>query len=170
MVGMTFSNQWTHSDRARTVLLTDGADAPWTLVRVRVWDRVLGSLHSLSLDAQLAAGESPATHRLRAVRAAMLVRPALRHQLARGYQDLLVRRHSAVPPRTSEVRAAHDEIEQLTAALRAEEPVDPRGVALAALLLTDAAGPLYSPGHPSSVRDEIRSALQLLQPSWAPNS
>jgi hypothetical protein len=155
--------------RAQTVLLTGRGDVAWRLVRVRPWDRVRAHLVSLSLDAQLAAGAPTDTDRLRAVRAAMLVAPAKRRQLARGWQSVVQSgpwepsvRRSAVEVRRSQVLTALDEIHELIAALGAEGPVAARGVAVAELLLTDGTGPLYNANSPRNVRDEIRDALHHL--------
>lgn len=170
--GMAFSDGGQREHRARTVLLAGRGDVPWRLVRIRAWDRVRAHLGSFSLDAQLAAGEPTTTHRLRAVRAAMLVAPAKRRQLALGWADVVrpdpstpSMRPSVVEVRRSQVLAALDEIHELIAALRTTRPVAARGVAVANLLLTDGTGPLYHAGSPRNVRDETRDALHHLHPS-----
>ena len=128
------------------MLLADTEDASWALVPIRARDRAAAHVRSLTLDAELAAGEPVTADRLRAVRAAMLVAPALRHQLARGWEDVLTHpSRGIIPVLRSEVLAARDEIHELAAALRMAGPVAPRGVAIANLLLTDGTGPLYSP-------------------------
>lgn len=169
---MSFSDGGRREHRARTVLLAGRGDVPWRLVRIRVWDRVLAHLSSLSLDAQLAAGEPTATHRLRAVRAAMLATPAKRRQLALGWEAVVrpdpstpFMRPSVVEVRRSQVLAALDEIHELVTALRTTRPVAARGVAVANLLLTDGTGPLYNAASPRNVRDEVRDALHHLNPS-----
>jgi hypothetical protein len=153
--------------RTRTVLLNQPGDGPWTLVPISVGDRVRAHLRSLTLDAELAAGEPVSTDRLRAVRAAMLVAPALRRQLARGWLGLLPGRREIIPVLRSEVLAARDDIAELAAALRSPGPVGPRGVALANLLLTDGTGPLYVPREGVSLRDQVRIAIDRLQPIQA---
>lgn len=168
--GMAFSDSGTQQQqRARTVLLAGPGDVSWNLVPIRFWDRVRAHLGSPSLDAQLAAGEPTDTDRLRAVRAVMLVAPAKRRQLARGWQGVLRPglsapsvRQSVVEARRSEVLAALDEIHELIGELAAERPVAARGVAVANLLLTDGTGPLYNAASPGHVRDEIRDALHHL--------
>lgn len=175
---MAFPGGATREERSGTVLL-GGGDQPWTLVRVSLWDRVRAHLRSLPLDRQLAAGEPTSADRARAVRAAMLVAPAKRRQLAVGWQDILDRelagrgagpviasgRQSAIPVRRSQVLAAADEIRALVAALRAGRYVPPRGVAIAHLLLTDGAGPLYNPANRLDLAQEIRTALRHLDPA-----
>ena len=169
---MWFFDRRNPEHRTRTVLLTGERNRPWRLVHIGVWDRVCAHLDSSALDAQLAAGEPTTTDRLRAVRAAMLVAPAKRRQLARGWQGVVrsvgsvpSARRSVVQVRQSQVLAARDEITELIAALQAERPVAARGVAVANLLLTDGTGPLYNPASPRHVRDEIGYALQHLDPS-----
>jgi hypothetical protein len=150
--------------RMRTVLL-DQPDAPWALVPIRIGDRVRAHVRSLTLDAELAAGDPVSTDRLRAVRAAMLVAPALRQQLARGWQAVLTHPdRGIIPVRWSEVRAAQDDIRELAAALQTAGPVPPRGVAIANLLLTDGTGPLYVPRDGVNLRDQVRVAIHHLQP------
>lgn len=162
--GMALPDSWNRTQRAQTVLLAAIEDAPWTLVPIRVRDRAFAHLRSLTLDAELAAGESATTDRLRAVRAAMLVAPALRRQLARGWRGVLSPSRGIVPVRRSEVVAAQDEIHELAAALRYAGPVAPRGVAIANLLLTDGTGPLYTPREGVNLRDQIRIAIHHLHP------
>ena len=169
---MSFSDFGQRGHPARTVLLAERGDVPWNLVRIRVSDRVRAHLSSGTLDAQLAAGEPTTTDRLRAVRAAMLVEPAKRRQLALGWQSVLrsgpstpFARRSVVEVRRSQVLAALDEISELIAVLGVERPVAARGVAVANLLLTDGTGPLYNAASPRNVRDEIRDALHHLRPS-----
>jgi hypothetical protein len=158
--------------RARTVLLAGRRDKSWELLPIRLLDRVRAHLDSIALDQQLAAGEPTTTDRARAVRAAMLVAPAKRGQLATGWQSVLrptrpapSGRLSVVSTRPEQLRAARTEIEELVVALRAEWPVAPRGVALANLLLTDGTGPLYNAADPRNVRDEVREALRHLNSS-----
>jgi hypothetical protein len=156
--------------RARTALWSPDAGHPWVLVQIRPWDRLRAAWQALRLDAELAAGEPAATSRLRAVRASMLVAPRLRHDLAVGWRRCL---HSdppsrlALPVQRACVLAAAPEIDNLADALQAPRPVAARGVARAALLLTDATGPLYNVHSRLDLTDELRLALHHLQPSGA---
>lgn len=163
--GMALLDRWNRWHRTRTVLVAGAEDAPWTLVPIRARDRAGAHLRSLTLDAELAAGEPVSTDRQRAVRAAMLVAPELRRQLANGWQDVLLHpSRGIIPVLRSEVRAARDEIQELAAALRSAGPVAPRGVAIANLLLTDGTGPLYTPREGQHLREQIRSAIHHLDP------
>jgi hypothetical protein len=162
---MTLPDSWTRTHRSRTVLLADTEDASWALVPIRARDRAAAHVRSLTLDAELAAGEPVTADRLRAVRAAMLVAPAFRHQLARGWQDVLTHpSRGIIPVLRSEVLAAHAEIRELATALRTAGPVAPRGVAIANLLLTDGTGPLYTPRKGVDLREQVRDAIQHLHP------
>ncbi len=164
---MTLLNVRIRPERSRTVLVAGAGETSWTLAPIRVWDRVRARLSSISLDAQLAAGEPVDTDRLRAVRAAMLVAPAMRGQLATGWQGVLQPSRAIIPVRRSEVLAAQDEIHELAAALRYAGPVAPRGVAIANLLLTDGTGPLYVPRDGVHLRDQIQIAVHHLDPMRA---
>lgn len=161
--GMALPDSWNRRQRTRTVLLAGPADAAWTLVQIRMRDRAQAHLRSLTLDAELAAGAPVSTDRLRAVRAAMLIAPRLRRQLADGWQLVMQPRREIVSVRRSEVLAAQDEILELAAALRSAGPVAPRGVAIANLLLTDGTGPLYAPRPGVDLRDQLRIAIRHLR-------
>jgi hypothetical protein len=157
--------------RGRTVLVA-GPDR-WVLVPTRVRDRLLAGWRALDLDAQLAAGEPETANRLRAVRAGMLVEPLRRRQLAASWADLLA---ASVHPTTSQiwmgvpvqrariVAAAHD-IERLADALREAGPVPARGVAIATLLLTNGASPVYARSSRVDLRAALRTAADCLDPS-----
>jgi hypothetical protein len=163
--GMDLLHGWTRTPRPGTVLLARPDDLGWTLAPIRVRDRVGAHLRSLTLDAELAAGRPVAADRLRAVRAAMLVDPALRHQLAEGWLGVLGPDRGIIPVRRPAVLAARDEISELVVALRCAGPVAPRGVALANLLLTDGTGPLYALREGPDLRDQLRIAIQQLSPT-----
>jgi hypothetical protein len=60
------------------------------------------------------------------------------------------------------VIAAEGDIRQLIAALRAAQPVSARGVAIAELLLTDGAGPLYLRSNEVGLAVGVRDALRYL--------
>ena len=154
--------------RGRTVLVVgDGGELE--LVEVGAADRALAHVFARELDRQLAAGRPVSRHRLRAVRAGMLVAPPERRWLAACWTDLLVdpaRPHA--PVRWTEVAAARRDIVDLADALRAAQPVSARGVAIARLLLTDGTGPLYNARHPDDVGAVVRDALVYLDPLSTP--
>jgi hypothetical protein len=105
-------------------------------------------------------------NRALALRAEQLGRARARGRIAGGVDRLLDRPEpqprwtSAVPIDLDAVEIARPELIQLTLTLRSSEPVDPRGVALAARLLSDATSPVYlAPGGACERDDE---ALQRL--------
>src|SRR4051812_17395270 len=117
--------------------------------RLRLRDRAAARLFAFRLDFELAEGiaadRTPA-HRLRAHR---LRCPAVRAALARSLHAVVRdarggrRRMSAAQPRRPQVLGAEAELRLLAQRLVAPCPVDPRGVAEAAVLLADGGGPLY---------------------------
>ncbi|HWM59383.1 MAG TPA: hypothetical protein VNO83_16260 [Pseudonocardia sp.] len=69
------------------------------------------------------------------------------------------------PVRWSAVTAAAPEIRRLVTALRTEQPVPARGVALAHVLLTDGTGPLFHHQPDRDLAAAVRDAVQCLDPS-----
>ena len=150
------------------VIVVD-AQQGWALVRPGLLDRLLVRWRAPSLDAQLAAGDSPEGRRGRAVRASLLVDPAARFELASCWQAVLDRVSAAsrwtdprMPLMRSRVAAATAEIRQLIGALRASAPVSARGVAMARRLLTDGTGPLYNAQSTLDLGVTLRAAVRHL--------
>jgi hypothetical protein len=117
---------------------------------VRPWHRGLIKLRGRGLDRRIAAGESPDGDRLVAARARELLDRRYRVELASLWQDTVlacdaIRPTSlhSVPVSRQQMRAAEREIGQLVETLHAKRPVSARGVAMASLLMTDAAGPVF---------------------------
>jgi hypothetical protein len=154
------------------ILATDQPDGGSLVVfRPKLWHRLLARVHALTLDQELAAGLPADGGRARAVRAAMLVSPSEREDLARNWERLLQRVDRArqgADPRVPLARArivdAEDDIRQLVAALRAGLPVPARGVAMANLLLIDGTGPVYSVGRRRDLRTAVQEATENLNP------
>ena len=88
----------------------------------------------------------------------------LRHQLARGYalalDDALhgpPALSARVPVELEQVRVAAPEIERLVALLDDEtHPLPPDSVLEARALLTDGAGPMFTPAEPGTLRRRVR--------------
>jgi len=106
------------------------------------------------------------------MRADLLVSPAMRADLAGCWQNVLDRaeespgvRGPRVPVVRPRVLAARADIRDLIVALRTAGPVPARGVALADLLISDSAGPLYSGRSPLDLRASIQTAVRGLDPS-----
>ncbi|HZC73885.1 MAG TPA: hypothetical protein VE442_24570 [Jatrophihabitans sp.] len=116
------------------VLVDTSPPTGWALLPQRRRDRWLAHLRHRSLDARLAAGESPESARLLAVRTAHLVGRASRRRIATRWDALAItaRRH----------RLQHelaDHIQQVADLLRTDQPVGVHGVALATTTLALAA-------------------------------
>jgi hypothetical protein len=166
---MAGRQSWGRRYRGRTVLVA-GPDR-WELVQSRIQDRLLAHWRALDLDEQLAAGRSPGTDRLRAVRAGMLIAPAQRRRLAASWADLRTastgparRRPVGVPLQRARINAARDDIQRLVDALRAPGPASARGVALANLLLTDGTSPVYQRNSPVDLSAALQAAVRHLNP------
>jgi hypothetical protein len=166
---MAGTQSWGRRYCGRTVLVA-GPDR-WELVQSRIQDRLLAHWRALDLDEQLAAGRSPGTDRLRAVRAGMLIAPAQRRRLAASWADLRTastgparRRPVGVPLQRARINAARDDIQRLVDALRAPGPASARGVALANLLLTDGTSPVYQRHSPVDLPAALRAAVRHLDP------
>jgi hypothetical protein len=136
--------------------------------RVRAADRLAARWHALDLDRRLAAGVPPEAAAALTLRAGILLRPRERKRMAGGLRKLIgfARRPPAVPAGVvvarAEVAEAARRLEALAARLEGAEPVDVRGVALARLLITDGAGPLYVPGRPGALSAAVEEALDAL--------
>ena len=141
--------------------------APAFLRRVRV--RLTASL----LDARLAAGKSPWSDADLACRSAQLVAKRTRRGLAEGLERLWSESckrpgvSAAIGADPRAVRLARPVLEQLACALRGRPSVDPRGVALTRLMLTDACSALYLPAYPEELHEIVRVALVALGPGAA---
>ncbi|MDA0164466.1 hypothetical protein OM076_29620 [Solirubrobacter ginsenosidimutans] len=125
-----------------------GVDArrPRPALRLRV------ALRRMRLDRELAAGANPGNSELLALRAAQLVEPRIRRQLARGLRRAVAsgsqRRGAGVPVCRAAVLEAGPALLALADDLVEIRDPEPRGVALALQLLTDGGGPLYRPWTP----------------------
>jgi hypothetical protein len=121
------------------------------------------------VDEALAAGVDPAAGPLIACRADYLVSPAARRRLADALRNVVERAALprpptiAVPLACASVRANSGLLLALAARLDSDDPVEPRGAALARQLLTDGASPLYEPASPLRLEDEVEATLIALR-------
>jgi hypothetical protein len=159
------------------VLVAASGGQRWELVPVRLQDRLLARWRDQTLDGRLADGEHAEHDRLSAVRAHTLTTPRERDKLAAGWETVLRRATRPRPPldrrvplRRSAVLAAEDDIHRMVDLLRAPTPVSARGVAIAHLLLTDGAGPLYNGRGTAGVGATVRDAIRYLDPLTDPMS
>jgi hypothetical protein len=122
------------------------------------------------LDVRLARGEAPSGDDALDCRSAQLVSKRSRRQLARG----LERAWSAQPEHAvfsaavwvnwRAVEIGRPALQQLAAALRSRESIQPRGAAIAHVLLTDGCSPLYRPTYREQLYEVAREALLALRP------
>lgn len=134
------------------------------------WMQLAARLFATSLDAKLAAGESPLASHLLAIRAQQLATPSYRDTIAQAWRALLsdARRprslfDPAVPLVRESILAAQSEVRAVTEALAA--PIAAvRGIALAVVTLRDGAGPLFNPSSPVGVRQRCNDLLVQLDP------
>jgi hypothetical protein len=121
------------------------------------------------LDRQLAAGADPRSSLELTCRAAMLTRRRTVHSLAAGVEQVVEsaehpppRLSAEIPVQAGEVLAARSELLRLAAVLETANRPGVRGLAETAMLLTDGAGPVFTPHLPGTLRDAaIRAAADV---------
>ena len=126
-----------------------------------VWAR----LAAPRLDARLAAGEQPLNDDVLACRSRRLVSRRWRRRLASGLDrslsptpgDALLSAAVAVDKHAVDV--ARPALQQLASALRSRAGVEPRGVAMTQVLLTEPCSPLYRPAYREELYELARAAL-----------
>lgn len=146
-----------------------GSFAPQPLVwpavvlrRVRAW------FAAPRLDVRLAGGEDPSTESALAWRSAQLASRRSRCRLAAGLERLWSRPperaalSAAIPSDWLAVEIARPALEQLANALRSRESVQPQGIALTQVLMTDPGSALYRPDYPDELYEVARAALLAL--------
>jgi hypothetical protein len=147
-----------HQDRAFSIPASAPADPRWVRVLVR--------MKATSLDRRLAAGQAVASDRLLSAHAALIVGPRRRQELADDWAQLLATARRPITPwgprfavRATAILAAECEVRELVAMIREPGRVNPRGIALARLLLSDGDGPLYNPrGSAADLVPALREA------------
>jgi hypothetical protein len=99
-----------------------------------------------------------------------LVSPQFRFALASNWQRLLEgardRPHAlaTVPTRRAEIEALESEMGQVISSLTVPGPVPARGVALASVLISDGAGPLYRGSGLRSLARALQMTVEHLDP------
>jgi len=137
------------------------------LSEVRIRDRIAARLRSHELDLSLASGAAPESSLGLAVRAQALARPHVRRYLARSLERILT--EATRPPglrptpmsqgRRRAVGEAAADLTALITRLRSTGPVNARGVAQVAVLLSDGGGPLYTGVTEPDLHAAIEQAL-----------
>ena len=132
--------------------------------------RILTRVRRDALDWRLAHGDDPSADAVLELRAEQLGSRAERTRLANGLEEALgdARRAEPVSIRSrasqrAQVRATADDLLALILRLRDPEPVEVRGVAMAAQLLRDADSPLRRDGA-QDPREAILAARIALDP------
>ncbi|MCW2525879.1 MAG: hypothetical protein JWM76_739 [Pseudonocardiales bacterium] len=138
-------------------------------VTTRWRDRVHARLYADRIDRDLAAGSSPDAGVPAALRARRLTDTRYRYSLAAGLERVVSEALTPsagsiarLPMDRARVLNSLDELRELHAALIADGPVAPRGVALTKLFLTAGSGPLRGRGDGADVRRAVRRATDAL--------
>jgi hypothetical protein len=139
------------------------------------WVRLAARLLAPSLDGKLAQGIDPLTSEILSARVQQLVALSMRRSLATGYLDLVTAArapHSplspAVPVVRSRVIAAETLIREIAQALIGPLP-RVRGIAMAAALLSDGAGPIFSLASDTDLSTALQEVLVQLDPLASTN-
>ncbi len=137
----------------------------------RSWDRLLARALAATLDRQLAAGCPPRSSQLLAIRARGIVSQAARRELAQCWASVLDRASrppvpgsARAPLDRSAVLAARDDLRAMISVLTGGLPIDARGAAMAASLLSDGTGPVYNPRSPVDLGAVVRAATRQMDP------
>lgn len=145
--------------------------ACWRRVRLSVFVR----WGAAWLDRELASGVGPHTSEALAIRARRITGRRSRANVARGLVQALFTAEDAAPGFSAAERAHHREVlaartvmAAIDRRLCAPEAVGPRGMAMLHVLLTKGTGPLYRPGGPGALGDQLRAAAAALEPEHRP--
>jgi hypothetical protein len=121
------------------------------------------------LDQQLAAGADPRTDPSLKLRAAQLCRMRVRRAIARRLGEMIDAARSGSdgpmsigPVAGAQILAEADALRDLAVRLVGVRPVNPMGVALAKVLVSDAHSPLRVGGEPGMLRAAARLATAAL--------
>jgi hypothetical protein len=128
-----------------------------------VQNRLRVQLHRTRLDRQLAEGVGSDSTEDRALRARQLARRRTRRRLARSLRarvndaerPIAPHLSAAVPLSCKAVLSSREGLLGLAERLDSPDPLNPCGVARVLVLLTDGAGPLYSPAAADRLRDAV---------------
>ena len=156
---------------SHVIVLLHDVDTGVDPFHVTTWHRLGARVLADRLDRRLAAGVSPESSILLAVRAHDLVTDKHRQSLATAIDRLVSeavrpgpRPVTAVPVSWAAVRTARTELYELAGRLRAPAPVPARGVALVRRLLTDGSGPLFYTARADELPAATRRASASLEP------
>lgn len=132
---------------------------------------VIASWRAGELDRHLAAGASPGSSALLAIRSRRLTGRRFRRHIAAGLARAVRDAETSTPGFTAAVRPDRREViamrtllSTLDRRLRSDEPVTAQGVALLESLLTDGSSPLYQSTEPGALGSRLRAAAAALEP------
>ena len=156
-----------------TLLLTDEFDTACVITRrSSTRERLVTRIRAVSLDTAIANGACPDSRAALSLRANRLISRRTRQRVARSIQRLLCesrrpphRIHESVPICWHKVVSCRQLLEELANRLADPGPVDARGVAQLALLLTDGTSPLFGYSRADELRPALEAALDALAPS-----
>jgi hypothetical protein len=134
----------------------------------------LSRLRGARLDRMLAQGIEPWSTPVYAARCRQLTGERSRHTLARSLERLVEEADgprsrslsSVVRPARARVHEARPLLLMLASRLRADAHVDPRAVAAIRLLLTDGGGPVYTHGHPETLKLRLQTIVAWLDAQY----
>jgi hypothetical protein len=163
--GTAQSPGWPESTR---IPVRVDADPRWSR---HVLHSALAHWCARQIDRELASGLSPRASSIVQRRAAQLTGVRSRRRIAAGLARVLrdctrqpLSMTAVVSPDRHEVLAARAVLQALALRLADSGPVDPRGMAILQVLLTDGTGPLYEPVGPGSLGSHLRAAAAALEP------
>jgi hypothetical protein len=150
-----------------TILLANGEDLDTISIsrgglraRLRTW------CAGTELDCRLAQGASPDSSVPLSIRARRLMRPKNRRCIARGLRRVASSASASphpgqrqVPLARAEIRECSRLMEELAGLLDGGQPVDPRGIARAELLLSEGNSPLYKAASGERLEPALRRAI-----------
>jgi hypothetical protein len=155
------------------LILIDDLDQCVTTKAATPWEWFVSRVRATRLDRDIAAGVSPDSSPVLALRAQALVQPSMRRLLAGRVRQVLTEATGddalrfldpRIPVQRDRVVDATDALRSLIERLLLPGPVPARGVAVARLVLTDGAGPLYNPSCPDDLRARVQAAVEQLEP------
>lgn len=160
----------THPRQHRSRPVTERPSArkrPGPLLRLRV------ALKALDLDQALAGGADPTESRELTLRADQLVEPDKRERMAESIDNALYLAaadpvtalgSTRLPFRRDRVEANRERLVELAGKLRGRGPHALTGLAMAAVLVEDARGPVYANGGPDGLAHAVERTLTALDP------